>query len=261
MLLAAPAEGGVELAAKTDGLIVRSSSEAAQGADGGMLASSSAGVTRLRLGLEGVRAFRSEGGGTLTPSLGLGMRLDGGDAESGFGVDLGGGVAYADPSSGVTVDLHGRALLAHEESGVRETGLSGSFAFDPTPSSERGLSLRLTQTVGASATGGVDALYGRTAMAGPGVNDGTGAVGSASRHRLEAGIGYGLSAFGGGFTGTPELGFALSESGRDYSLGWHLTREGGSAAPFDFRLEATRREAADRDGPDYGVGLKATMTW
>ena len=261
VLMAAPADGGVELAAKTDGLIVRSSSDAAQGSDGGMLASASAGVTRLRLGLEGERAFRSEGGATLTPSLGLGLRHDGGDAESGFGVDMGGGVAYADPSSGVTADLRGRALLAHEESGLRETGFSGSLAFDPTPSSERGLSLRLTQTIGASATGGVDALYGRATMAGLGADDGTGAVGSLSRHRLEAGIGYGLSALGGGFTGTPELGFALSESGRDYSLSWRLTSEGGDASSFDLRLEATRREDADRDRPEYGVGLSATMRW
>ena len=168
VLMAAPAEGGVELTAKTDGLIVHSASEAARVRDGRILAAASAGVTRLRLGLEGARAFRSAGGGTLTPSFGLGVRHDGGDVETGFGVDVGAGITYADPSSGVTADLHGRGLLAHEESRLREVGFSGSLAFDPTPSSDRGLSLRLGQTIGASATGGVDALYGRDTMAGLG---------------------------------------------------------------------------------------------
>ena len=35
--------------------------------------------------------------------------------------------------------------------------------------------------------------------------------------------GYGIALFGGGFTGTPNLGFGLSDTGRDYRLGWRLT--------------------------------------
>ena len=260
VLVEAPEEGGFELAAKTDGLIVRSASDRAEGSDGGMLEAASAKVTRLRLGLEGTRVFRSEGGGTVTPSFGLGVRHDGGDAETGFGVDLGVGLAYADPSSGVTADLRGRGLLGHEASGFREFGFSGSLAFDPTPSSDRGLSLSLRQTVGASATGGVEALYGRDTMAGLGGADaGAGSVDSAGRRRLEARVGYGVSAFGGRFTGTPELGFGLSESGRDYRLGWRLTQAGGSAGAFELSVEATRREAAHGDGSEHGVGVRATI--
>ena len=260
VLVEAPAEGGIELAAKTDGLIVRSTSDSA-GSDGGLEAAR-AKVTRLRLGLEGTRAFRSEGGGTVTPSFGLGVRHDGGDAETGFGVEVGAGVVYADPSSGVTADLQGRGLLGHEASGFREFGLSGSLAFDPSPSSDRGLSLSLSQTVGASAPGGVEALYGRDTMAGlGGADDGAGSVDSAGRRRLEARVGYGVSAFGGRFTGTPELGIGLSESGRDYRLGWRLTPAGGNAGSFEFGVEATRREAANGDGSEHGVGVRATIRW
>ena len=262
VLVEAPAEGGLELAAKTDGLIVRSASDGAQGSDGGMLEAASAKVTRLRLGLEGTRAFRSEDGWTLTPSFGLGVRHDGGDAETGFGVEVGAGVAYAAPSSGVTADLRGRGLLGHEASGFREFGLSGSLAFDPSPSSDRGLSLSLSQTLGASATGGVDALYGRDTMAGLGGADaGAGAVDSAGRRRLEARAGYGVSVFGGRFTGTPELGFGLSESGRDYRLGWRLTPAGGNAGSFEFGVEATRREAANGDESEHELGVRATIRW
>ena len=162
VLVEAPAEGGFALAAKTDGLIVRSASEEVRGDDaGGMLKAADADVTRLRLGLEGTRAFRSEGGGTLTPSFGIGARHDGGDAETGFGVEVGAGVAYADPSSGVTADLQGRGLLGHEASGFRELGISGSLAFDLTPSSDRGPSLSLSQ-----GRGGVgDRRRGRALLA------------------------------------------------------------------------------------------------
>ena len=262
VLLEAPAEGGVELAAKTDGLIVLSTSEAARGRDGGMLEAARAQVTRLRLGLEGTRAFRSEGGGTLTPSFGLGVRHDEGDAETGFGVEVGAGLAFADPSSGLTADLRGRGLLTHQASGFREVGFSGSLGFDPSPSSDRGVSMSLSQTLGASATGGVDALYGRATMAGLGGADAAaGPADPLGRHRLEARVGYGLSAFGGRFTGTPELGFGLSESGRDYRLGWRLTPEVGAAGSFEFSLAATRREAANGDEPEHGAELRATMRW
>ena len=59
----------------------------------------------------------------------------------------------------------------------------------------------------------------------------------------------------------------MSESGRDYRLGWHLTPEGGNTAggddaSFDLRLEATRREAATDDGrPEHGVSLRVTVRW
>ena len=38
-----------------------------------------------------------------------------------------------------------------------------------------------------------------------------------------ASLGYGLPVFGGGFTGTPNVGFGLSVGARDYRLGWRLT--------------------------------------
>ncbi len=260
VLMEAPAEGGFELAAKTDGLIVRSASEAARGGDGGMLEAARAEVTRLRLGLEGTRAFRSEGGWTLTPSFGLGVRHDGGDAESGVGVEVGAGVAYADPSLGLTAEFRGRGLLGHEAAGFREVGFSGSLAFDPSPSSDRGLSLSLSQTLGASASGGVEALYGRDTMAGlGGANDAAGTADDLGRRRLEARVGYGVSAFGGRFTGTPELGFGLSESGRDYRLGWRLTPAGDNAGWFELSLVATRREAANDDGSEHGAELRVTI--
>ena len=48
--------------------------------------------------------------------------MDGGDAETGFGADLGGGVVLAAPAEGLTVSLEGRGVLTHEASGLRDRG-------------------------------------------------------------------------------------------------------------------------------------------
>ena len=95
VLLAANDAGGFELAARSDLTLTRTWSEAA--AD---LEAAEADTSRLRLILEGSRAFEVGAGGTLTPSLEVGLRHDGGDAETGTGVELGAGLRYADPARG-----------------------------------------------------------------------------------------------------------------------------------------------------------------
>ena len=98
-------------------------------------------------------------------------------------------------------------------------GFAGALTWDPHPESGRGVSLALRQTVGASSTGGMDALLGRDTLAGLAANDNGDEL---QRRRLEMKLGYGLSAFGDRFTFTPELGVGLSDGGRDYNLGWRL---------------------------------------
>ena len=259
----APAAGGVELTVKTDALAVRTTSGKTEG-----LEAAEADVTRVRLGLEGTWLGIEAGGGTLSPRLEVGVRHDGGDAETGLGLDLGGGLAWSHPAAGLSAELSGRGLLTHESRGLRDRGLSGSFAWEPGQGSGRGPSLTLTQTVGASASGGMDALLGRGTMAGLAANDdGSGAGGSGAdddlaNRRLELRMGYGFSAFGDRFTSTPELGLGLSNGQRQYTLGWRLDLVQGGTGALELGLEATRREAtgANDDAPaEHGVrlGLRA----
>ena len=152
----APESGGPELAVKSDAMVVRTTSDAVQG-----LEATTAEVTRLRLGLEGSWRVVAGGGGEFVPSLGMGVRHDGGDAETGFGVDIDGGLAWSDRARGIAAEVSGRGLLTHASSGFREHGFAGSVSWDPTPDSERGLKLTLRQAVGAEAKGGVDALLSR----------------------------------------------------------------------------------------------------
>ena len=260
--LAAPAGGGAELAVKSDALVVQTSSEAVRGAgsgNGGNLAAADATVTRLRLGLAGTWRGLTVGGGTLAPRLELGVRHDGGDAETGFGLDLGAGLAWSDPEAGLRAEVRGRGLLTHESRGFRDRGVSGAFTWEPARGSPgRGPKLTLTQTLGASAGGGADALLGRGTLEGLGADDHGDDLG---RGRLEIGFGYGFSAFGGGFTSTPELGVGLTDTGRDYRLGWRLTRDARGAGALELSVDATRRESANDNDPEHGIGFRVTARW
>ena len=249
--LIAPSEtSGFALAAISDAMLVRTDSDAAPG-----LAAASAGVTRLRLGLEGSWRAIEFDGGRLIPGFEIGIRRDGGDAETGFGLDFGGGIAWENPSYGLRAEANGRALLAHADEAFRERGFSGSLVWNPDPATALGPSLSLRQTLGAPAAGGKDALLRREIPAAPGA----GGKAAASR-RFEATIGYGLPLAGGRFAGTPELGLGLSDSGRELRLAWHV----GPAAPggpdLDFRLEGTRRESAGGGrGPEHAIRLGLTL--
>ena len=253
---------GLTLTAKTDAMVVQTASGQGRGADGGNLESARATVTRLRLGVEASRPVGFDGGATLTPSLEVGVRHDDGDAETGFGLDLGAGLALSDPERGLQAEMRGRGLLAHESSGFRDLGFSGSLAWEGKPGSDLGAKLGLTQTVGGSSSGGADALLSRTTLDGLAAND-SGDYGNndLSSRRLELKFGYGLPAFGGRFTWTPEADIGLSDTGRDYSLGWRLVRggSGDDGGSLEFSFEARRSESANDDTqPVHDVGFRLT---
>ena len=260
----APAEGGLELSITSDAMAVRTSSEKVRGdagAGGGNLAAASADVTRLRLGLEGTwRGLGSEGGATLVPTLEVGVRHDGGDAETGFGLDVGGGLAWSHPASGLSGELRARGLVTHEAGGFRDRGIAGSLGWDPAPESERGFALTLSQTMGAQASGGMDALLGRGTLEGLAANDDGNGL---ANRRLELKLGYGFGVFGDRFTATPEAGLGLSNGQREMSLGWRLGLEGSGPVSMELGLEATRREAANDDGaePVHALMLRGSMRW
>ena len=87
----------------------------------------------------------------------VGLRHDWGDAETGFGVELGGRIRYADPRLGLTIEGAVRGLLAHENNDYDEWGASGSLRLAPG-SAGQGLTLTLAPTWGA-ASSGVDGLW------------------------------------------------------------------------------------------------------
>ena len=106
-------KNGLTLAVKAEAMVVRTASDAVSGA-GGSLAAAEAETTRLRFGLEGSRPFRLGDGSVLTPGIEIGVRRDGGDAETGFGAEIGAGLAWSDPKRGLGAELRAHGLLTHE---------------------------------------------------------------------------------------------------------------------------------------------------
>ncbi len=246
-LLAPPTEGsGPALALTSDALWTRTSSEKTRD-----LAASDSDATRLRLGLEGSYRMALESGGHLTPKLEIGARHDGGDAETGFGVEIGGGIAWADPGLGLSLDVSGRTLIAHGNDDLKDRGYAAALAFDPDPATRRGPSLSLRQEFGGQAQGGLDALFQPAAL-----EDRTGTEAS-SRWAMEAA--YGFPAFGGRWTGSPHVGLGLATGARDYSVGWRLAPE-TNAPDLSFGVKASRRET-DTDAPEHTVGFEVRARW
>jgi hypothetical protein len=123
--------------------------------NGGLMQGFEVHVYRLRVGLEGSHAYQLVNNSILTPSLELGLRHDGGDGETGRGMELGGGLRWATPR-GLAADVHGRMLLAHQGD-IEEWGVSGLVALGPNADG-RGLSINLRPSWG-EADGGVARLW------------------------------------------------------------------------------------------------------
>ena len=245
-LLEPGADGGLMLALVADALWTRTTSEQALG-----LESAEADVTQLRLGLEGGWSL-SLGGGELAPTVELGLRHDGGDAETGLGVELGGGLTWRHLGLGLAFDVQGRTLVTHEEDGVEDRGFSAGIAFDSDPLTDRGPSLTLRHEYGGAATGGLDALFAPDALA---TRSGT----EASR-RWAAQAAWGLPAFRERFTGSPHLGLGLHDTGRDLAIGWRLAPAGANAPDLSFDVKAIRLENANAT-PDHGLELNLKAQW
>ena len=245
--------GGFALAFKADTLWVGTSIDGVDG-PAGRLKATEAAVTRFRTGLEGSRAYTLAGRLSLKPSVEVGLRHDGGDAETGAGMDVGAGLVVSDAGSGLAVDVRVRTLVMHQAEGFRERGVALSLSYNPTPSTPLGFVARVAPSWGGQATSGAEALWGRQTMGGmaPG--------GVASGNRLDGEVGYGLPV-GSRFVGTPRVGFSTSEHGRDYRLGYGLGMLNRESLSFELGIDAQRRESPLLDGTDQGALARATVRW
>ncbi len=239
-------DSGPSLAVTSDALWTSASSDAAQG-----LHASDSDVTRLRLGLEGSWRKELNGEASLTPKLEVGVRQDSGDAETGFGIEVGGGIAWIDPQRGISLNLSGRTLVSHENDDLKDRGFSAQFDFDPNPQTRRGASFTLKQDFGGAAQGGLDALFASTPLA-----DRTNST-ATSRWSLETA--YGLPVFDGTFTGSPYVGMSLDDENREYNLGWRLTPE-STKTDIVFNIRAQMRETSTQPTAN-NIGMEVRMSW
>ena len=250
--LVTPAEaGGFALALKADAFWVRTESESVSTPGGGNLAAARAEASRVRAVLDGSRSFALAGGAALTPSLELGVRHDGGDAETGTGTEIGAGLGYADPSRGLDMALRVHGLAAHAEEGYDEWGVSGSLRLVPGAAG-RGLSASLTPSWGADPSGS-ERLWTLPDASGLAANDN-----AALSRRLDTEIGYGLGGPAGLGTLTPYAGLGLGRGGRAHVARGRALEHRAGRGPGPRRhaeRERRRRARARRDA----AGLAALV--
>ena len=223
------------LAAKSDAMW---SSTRSAATDGMVAATGDAG--RARIALEGGAQF-ALGAHQLTPLLEVGLRHDFGDAETGYGVELGLGLGYAHAELGLTLETRGRVLLAHEDDAYREWGASAALRYEPRPDG-RGLRLALESSLGA-AWSGVERMWSMrdASELAPG-------MAAPAESRLSTKLGYGFRAPVWRGLATPFVELDASGASGRQRAGLLLER-----GPWGPKLElAVERAPADRNG--HGAG-------
>ena len=240
---------GIDVAVETDGFLVRTRSETAPG-----LSATDSQAGRVRVGLEGSAPLEIDGFGSIVPSVGIGMRYDSGDAESGYGFDLGGGLALDSVRTGISVELQGRALLVHEAERVSDWGWSGTLHFDPAPSSDRGVDFSLSSSRGASTGGRADALRNVETVGGL-LAESTGSPATS----IDAEIGYGVLVADGKFTARPAIGIGTSGSARTYRTGYTLRLARRDRIDMELGLEAYRRIGVE--DREHGARVEVRLHW
>ena len=213
------------------------------------MAASQGDVTRVRLILEGERIFEPDNGATFTPSAEIGLRHDGGDAETGTGVEIGAGLRYA--RGPITIEGQVRSLVTHEASGYREWGASGAIRVAPSASG-RGLIVSIAPVWGAAGSRSEHLWSARNA----------GKLGVEQKFeaaaRLETDLAYGIGVPGVRGIVTPYAGLSLAEgSSRTYRAGTRWNVAPGAV----LGLEATRQDGANGTPGTNTIAFRTELRW
>ena len=236
---------GITLTTTADVLTLKTTSAEVDG-----LESSEGSLSRRRVGLEAVRPFPLSNGASLLPSMALGIRHDSGDAEAGYGLDLGAAIRWQAPQQGISGELKGHTLLTHTEESLQEQSLALSFSWQPHPSNH-GPSLSLSHAMGATAAGDMDTVLTSTTMEGLDTTPSNG-------QRLTAELAYGFPAHNDHITLTPAVALALSPTSRNYSLLWSVApyAEQLQGEPWELSLTGQRQEQNTATAPvDHSLKL------
>ena len=198
--------------------------------DAGNFAEQDVGSQRVRLLLSNERRSELASGGVLTPSVEAGMRFDGGDGTTGTGVEISGGLRYANPGGNLTVAGNIRALLAgeYDESGVdfsvrlsSQSGRGLSFSVRPVWGRTGSAAERLWNEGASEITGGDTALVGS----------------------VDTEVGYGIAATILGAPGilTPYTGMTVEHRTSRLRLGGRFADGNG----LSMNLEGTQKSTSD----------------
>ena len=201
--------GGLSLALKGDGFVTGVAS-------GDGLPATEAHAWRTRILLEGGLDWRP-GDSRLVATVGMGGRLDGGDAENGAGAEGAAELSYHHAGSGLGFGGRGRLLLLHEDQGLHDWGASAVLSWTPPgPGPGSGLALSVAPQWGAAA-GAVPSLWRAPAALlaeGPGAVAGKRAAWLPDAVKLKVSYALELPEDAGRLAPFAELGFEEAAVGR-----------------------------------------------
>ncbi len=194
-------------------------------------------VIRVRLGMES--AFHiSE---WIHPYVEANVRQDGGDAETGIGLELGGGFRIAYPDWKLQGEVRSQGLVLHSADGFMEWGISGSIQIGH-PS--EGLMMRVRPSWGPN--------YRMTLYRQQTILDASPQL--TGMHRTEVELGYGIPVHDG--TVRSIVGVTQLPQGR-------LLRVGGQLNPWDwvsFTISGLAHQSQSAIG-DMSVHVQSTLTY
>ena len=221
------ARGDSELRLKAEAFTTRTDVDGGKASDLRRLSSLDVDARRVRLALQARRPHTLPSGANLTLEVEGGMRYDGGDGETGSGVEFGSALRYTDAARGLTWGIHTRALLYHAGD-YEDFGIGGDVRLNAGADGQ-GLSLSLAPAYGNTAGGAEEVWRG-----------GLAAVADADlQASLNTRVGYGLPS--AAFMLTPYGEMALGEEVQNYRLGLSW----GVGTLFDLNLVGER---AEKDG-------------
>ena len=202
----------------------------------------SVGASRVRAALQGQRGFAGGGGSVFDLGVRLGLRYDGGDGQTGMGVETGLGAAWSMPSSGLRLGLEWSLLLAHQGE-VNRQSVTAYIEREPVGPAGQGLSFRVAPSLGA------DALAAGTLFDDERLHSLGGMHAMPRGPRLDAEIGYGFERF----ALSPFAGISTAGEGqRSIRTGLNWATSGGWMN-WSLELERTERPGS---APDTRVQLR-----
>ena len=237
---------GLELAWVSDALLTDTDSEAVRGLTGAQGSSS-----RVRLLLEGSGNVPLWGG-TLRPTVEAGLRYDGGDAETGAGIEIGGGLGYA--AGPFAVRVNARGLVAHEDTSYEEWGFSGSIQYQPGKDG-RGLSMKLGSAWGATQSG-VQSLWSQADASGLARNSAFDAA-----QRFQAELGYGIAGRKPDRLWNPYLAAQATDgAGQALTVGLKFTSGPHVQAGLEFGRRDSAHSSRSEDS-EHAIQLTGSIRW
>ena len=212
-----PQGSGLGIALKSDAFLVQMSSDVA--ADAPLLM---ADAQRVRFLLEVSSKGEIGESSVFGSTLEVGGRYDGGDAETGTAVEVGGGLQFANKAAGLRVEATARTLVSHQDPDFTEWGLGGTIVFQPG-GPQRGLSVKMGTSWGV-AKSGVKDMWSPYATRNLAARARRAAVGGGSGGRLNAQVHYGIVAFGDRVGMAPYAQMLLDgvSGTRTSRLGWRF---------------------------------------